>query len=97
MNRLDNAIARIAEQIDQNIGWYAASHYLSTGLIDRGQFRKLTEFEGLEGNGVHLSDRQLHARREINRFILDEFTDLELFELGVDVDELSVAKNGWRR
>jgi hypothetical protein len=95
---LYNAMGRIASNIDMDLGYGAAMALHEQGKIDSDQFKMVTDFQRLEAEGYKLTGRQRNARSEINKQVLHSYTRTELvMDFGITwLDELSVAKNGWR-
>src|ERR1700748_3010036 len=85
----------VAADIENPVGFPAALFFLNHGVINEWEYKFLLGTDD-EANS-ELTPRQLWCRRRINRQILHSFTDIELYAaLGVDVREITVARNGWR-
>ena len=94
--RLAQAIFHIAQSVDNNLGWHAATQFHRQGVLDDRQYKMLTEFEQREGAGVTLTQRQQNARGQINARVLNGFTALDILGLDINTEEVTVARNGWK-
>ena len=87
------ALGAIATKIENSIGFTAAVFFLYRGTINDWEYKFLL---GTDEPSWELSPRQLACRRKINTMILHSLDEFQLYTIGIDVDEASIAKNGWR-
>jgi hypothetical protein len=87
------ALGAIAVKIDNSIGFTASGFFCNRGTINDWKYKFLL---GTDEPSWELSSRQLACRRQINTMILHSLDEFELYMIGIDVDEASIARNGWR-
>jgi hypothetical protein len=87
------ALGAIATKIENSIGFTAALLFYNGGAINEWEYKFLL---GTDEPSWELSKRQLACRRKINTIILHSVDEFVLYAIGIDVDEASIAKNGWR-
>jgi hypothetical protein len=87
------ALGSIAAKIENSIGFSAAVFFFNCGTINEWEYKFLL---GTDEPPWELTSRQLACRRKINTMILHSLGEFELYMIGIDVDEASIAANGWR-
>jgi hypothetical protein len=90
--RIDATIVKIARDIEYPVDYMSAGFFYSEGILDDYQYKFLREVNGPK---EELSPRQLFVRKRINLIILNSLSDMELFQIGIDVSQINVAENGW--
>jgi hypothetical protein len=90
---VQHAIMTIARDIENSVGFAEAGIFYDSGTINYWEYSFLL---GTDEPSWELSPRQLACRRRINTTILHSISELELFSMGIDVNDVSIARNGWR-
>ena len=67
--------------------------FLIRGTINDWEYKVLL---GTDEPPWQLTSPQPACRRKINTMILHSLGEFELYMIGIDVDEASIAANGWR-
>ena len=87
------ALCLIGRNIENSIGFRGAEYFYNQGIINDWEYKFLV---GTNDDISDLTRRQLACRCKINTMILHNLDIFELYTIGIDVDEVTIARNGWR-